>query len=189
MRLKTLLAVLAALALSTTFAAADIPRSAAQKCAEQTRAPGNYYLSDAPGLPHVLPSPDGTVDGAARINDCLKDAYAVQYGARLGEVSQGALAETGGVDAAQKCRQTRNGQVVVGTVLTAGIIAAIGEPYTAATIGGLIGLSQGVKYSNQEYAKCVNAAAPPVNPNAAIYTGCSRRNGVMSGGTRLCVAP
>ncbi|MEO0765281.1 MAG: hypothetical protein AAFS01_02420 [Pseudomonadota bacterium] len=189
MRLKTLLAALAALTLSTTFAVADVPRSAAQKCAEQTRAPGNYYLSDAPGLPHVLPSPDGTVDGAARINDCLKDAYAIQYGARLGETSPGALAETGGVDAEVVCRRTRNGQYVVGTVLTAGIIAAIGEPYTAATIGGLVGLNQGFKVSNRQYAECVNAAAPPVDPNAAIYTGCSRRNGVMSAGTRLCVAP
>ena len=106
MRLKTFLAAAAVLTFTTTLAIADPARQAAQQCALNTNAPGNYNISNAPGLPHVIPGQGGTAAGAARINDCL-----------------------------------------------------------------------------------AQAPAPPVDPNAAIYVGCSRRGGGLSKGNSLCVSP
>jgi len=191
MILRTLSAALAALAFSATFAMADAPRLAAQSCAVQTNAPGNYYISNAPGLPSVLPGPDGTPAGAARINDCLTDTYAVQYGTRAGTAATPvASAPQVTANALGECKTVRDRQIATGLAATVGIIAALGEPYTASVIGGVVGSTQGIRGVNKRYRACVAAAsAPPVDPNAAIYVGCSRKNGVMSRGTSLCVAP
>ena len=182
MRLTTLLAALAALAFSTTIATADAPRLAAQKCAVKTNAPGNYYISNAPGLPSVLPGPNGSPNGAAAINDCLTDAYAVQYGSTNGVAVAAAAAGT--------ATSESGGRLNCARILNRSPGAAATYAVGWSLVAGLVGAGgQAAVYQNN-LNKCLAAnSGLPVNPNAAIYTGCSRRNGVMNGGTRLCVAP
>lgn len=173
---------------SATLALADAAREAAQRCAIQTNAPGNYNISNAPGLPNVIPGAGGTAAGAANMNDCLADVYAVQYGAR------GATPATTGAanraTALAACERTRNRHMAGGVAATIGVIAALGEPYSASIIGGAIGATRGVRGVNKRYRDCVDRVnAPAIDPNAAIQTGCSRHEGVMSHGTRLCIAP
>ena len=183
-------AALAVLTLSTTLALADAQRLAAQKCALSTRAPGNYNVSNAPGLPHVLPGQGGTTDGAARINDCLKDAYGLQYGARPGTTPAADITPQTAAATVQECKRIRNRRIGAGVAGAVGFTLGLGDPYTAAAIGGAVGVGIATRRENRRYADCVAAAtAPPVDTNAAIYVGCSRRGGVMSRGTSLCVAP
>ncbi|WP_299726320.1 hypothetical protein [uncultured Tateyamaria sp.] len=188
--MRTLSAALAVFTLSVTFAMADAPRLAAQKCAASTHAPGNYNISNAPGIPHVLPGDGGTKAGAASINDCLKDAYAVQYGTKQGTAAVAAVAPRAGTTSIAECDRIRRQNITTGVIATVGIIAVLGEPYTASAIGGAAGTITGVRGVNRRHRACVAAAsATPVDPKAAIHVGCSRRGGVFSGGTRLCVAP
>lgn len=191
MRLKIFLTTLAALTVSTTFALADAPRAAAQQCALQTHAPGNYNISNAPGLPHVLPGQGGTAAGAARINDCLTDVYQVQYGAKRGQAPTARTPAQTTAAALEECERIRNRNIGTGAVATVAVIAALGEPYSASVVGGAIGSYRGLQGVNKRYKDCVaNATVAPVNPKDAIYIGCRRSvNGVMSRGTRLCVAP
>lgn len=190
MRLKTFLTTLAALTVSTTFALADAPRAAAQQCALQTKSPGNYNISNAPGLPHVLPGQGGTVDGAARINDCLADVYQVQYGAKRGEGTVAEITPQTTAAALEECEKIRRQNIATGLIATVGIVAVLGDPYAPSIIGGTAGSVTGIRTVNRRYRDCVaNATVPAVDPNAAIYVGCRRGNGVMSRGTRLCVAP
>lgn len=180
MRLTTILAAFAALTFSTTLAMADAPRLAAQKCAVKTNAPGNYYISNAPGLPSVLPGPNGSPNGAAAINDCLLDIFAVQFGSVAGgtapPVAAGATASVGNIN----CARILNRSVGAATTY------AVGWSLVAGFVGA--GAQAGVYQSNLNKCLAANSGLP-VNPNAAVYTGCSRRNGVLNGGTRLCVAP
>lgn len=173
---------------SSTLALADAAREAAQRCAIQTNAPGNYNISNAPGLPNVIPGAGGTAAGAANMNDCLADVYGVQYGARGAIPATTAATDTATALAA--CERTRNRHIAGGVAATIGVIAALGEPYSASIIGGAIGTTRGMRGVNKRYSDCVaRVNAPAVDPNAAIQTGCSRRGGVMSQGTRLCIAP
>ncbi|MEM6374022.1 MAG: hypothetical protein AAF727_14750 [Pseudomonadota bacterium] len=192
MALRTISAALAAIALSTTFAQADTARLAAQQCAVKTHAPGNYNVSEGPGVPNVLPGQGGTASGAARINDCLADVYSVQYGAKRGSAAAAAATATPQSRAASlaECKRVRDRHIATGLAATVGVVAALGEPYTASVIGGVIGSTRGIRGVNNRYRACVAAAtAPPIDPNAAVFVGCSRREGVMSRGTALCVAP
>lgn len=191
MRFHTVFAALAALAFSTGVAVADAQRLAAQKCALQTGAPGNYNVSNAPGVPHVVLGQGGTPGGVAAINDCLADAYQVQYGARRGAAAVAPVTPQSSTAAIAECDRIRSQNIATGVVATVGIIAALGEPYTASVIGGAAGTVTGIRGVNQRHRNCVaNATVPAVDPSAAIYVGCRRStDGVMSRGTRLCVAP
>lgn len=176
-------AALAVLTLSTTLALADAQRLAAQKCALSTRAPGNYNVSNAPGLPHVLPGQGGTTDGAARINDCLKDAYGVQYGAKAGGVAAAATSPVAATDS--------SGRLNCARILNRSPGRAAAYSFGSSIVAGAIGASiqAGVYQNNLNRCLAQAATAPPVDTNAAIYVGCSRRGGVMRQGTSLCVAP
>lgn len=179
----------AAVVLSSSFVSADAARSAAQQCIAQTHAPGNYNISNDPGVPHVIPAAGGTPAGAANVNDCLADAYGVQYGAkRAAPVAvDGTLSAS--EEALYECKRLRRQRVGNSVAAAVGFTLGVGDPYTAAAVGGAIGVGVTANRENRRYADCVAAAyAPPPDPNAAIFTGCSRRGGVMSQGTSLCVA-
>lgn len=182
MRLRPFLAA-AALTLTAMPGIADPARLAAQQCALNTNAPGNYYISNAPGLPHVIPGRGGTLAGAARINDCLTDTYQVQYGTKGGGVATAGVAATapttqpsGGLNCAENLNRTpgRAATYAFGSALVAG---AAGADVQAGVYQGSLN-------------RCLaQSSAPPVSPGAAVYVGCSRRGGVMRLGNSLCVSP
>ncbi|MFL4468587.1 hypothetical protein ACERZ8_01375 [Tateyamaria armeniaca] len=161
MHLRILSTAFAVLAFSTTFALADAARMAAQQCAVKTHAPGNYNISNAPGVPHVLPGQGGTTGGAARINDCLKDVYAVQYGAKRSQVVATAATPRAAAGSIAECDAIRRQNITTGVIATVGIIAALGEPYTASVIGGTAGTITGVRGVNRRHRACVAAVSAP----------------------------
>jgi len=182
MRLKTFLAAAAVLTFTTTLAIADPARQAAQQCALNTNAPGNYNISNAPGLPHVIPGQGGTAAGAARINDCLADTYQVQYGAGGGAVAT--------ASAARAPTSQPSGRVNCANILNRTPGRAATYAFGAALVAGAIGASAQAGVYQRNLNRCLaQSSAPPVVPNAAIYVGCSRRGGVLSRGNSLCVSP
>lgn len=184
------MAAAATLAFSSTFALADTAQDAAQRCALHTRAPGNYNISTGPGVPHVIPGQGGTAAGASRVNDCLLDAYAVQFGGKRGSVVSAAAAPANPEAAVVECKRIRNRRIGSSVAAAVGFTLGVGDPYTAAAAGGAIGVGITARRENRRFGECVAAAtAAPIDTNAAVYTGCSRRGGVMSNGTSLCVSP
>jgi len=183
MRLKTFLAAAAVLTLTTTLAIADAARQAAQQCALNTNAPGNYNISNAPGLPHVIPGQGGTEAGAARINDCLTDTYQVQYGAKGGAVATAGVARTAPTS-------QPSGRLNCAEILNRTPGRAATYAFGSALVAGAIGASAQAGVYQRNLNRCLaQAPAQRVDPNAAIYVGCSRRGGVMRRGTSLCVSP
>lgn len=185
----TVCVVGAALALSAASASADRALDAAERCIIQTNAPGNYSVISDQGVPQVIAGQGGTSAGASATNDCLLDAYGVQFGAS----PSGVVAATGTTSQAtlDECRRIRNRRIGSSVAAAVGFTVGLGDPYTAAAVGGAIGVGVSARRENRRYADCIASAyTPPVDPDAPVIVGCSRRQrGVMSGGSSLCVAP
>ena len=181
--LRRAFCTVALMAVSPTVGLADVATETAQRCIIQTNAPGNYFISDAPGVPHVIPGQGGSSAGAATVNDCLNDAYAVQFGSRTGQVTATrASAPNGG-------QATTTGSVDCSRILNRSAGRAAAYSLGASVVAGAIGASVQAGVYQRNLNTCLaQRAAPRVDPNAAVFIGCSRQHGVLSGGSNLCVS-
>ncbi|MEO9820490.1 MAG: hypothetical protein ABJ370_12870 [Paracoccaceae bacterium] len=158
------------------------------QCIGETRAPGAYKLVGKRKL-QVQPGTGGTEVGARNVNDCLLDKRGVQFdGSKRGEV-----VAANSLIPARECKRDRNGRIIVGLVLTAGVVAASGD---GAIFGGIAGSTVGIRRVNRDYRECL-ALAGQVNGSpyargskahpAIPVAGCRKDSGVMQGGSSLCV--
>lgn len=180
--LRTLVAVVVGLYLCATVARADAARTAAQHCAIQNHAPGNYFISNAPGVPHVIPGLGGTDGGARRMNDCLLDAYGVQFG-----VTPGA-AVTAATPAAAPARPECD-HILSRTPAVAARYAA-GSALVARAVGASVqaGVSQDHLNTCLAAHSTPSQKVVPIAPAIAPIVGCRRKDGgVIRGGAGLCV--
>lgn len=137
----------AALCASSSIAATGNNAAVVQSCIQQTGAPGTYETTSGASVPQVVAGPRGTVRGAAAVNDCLNDAFQVQFGA-TGSVET-ARVETNGIS----CREERNAGVVAGLILTAGTVGILGGT-DGAVLGGVVGSVVGIRGLNKQYHEC-----------------------------------
>lgn len=174
--------------LGAASASAEAALDAADRCIVQTNAPGTYVITSDQGVPQVVAGQGGTSAGASATNDCLLDAYGMQFGAS----PSGVVAPTGTTSQATlaECRRIRNRRVGSNVAAAVGITIGFGDPYTAAALGGVVGVGISARRENRRYADCIaQAYQPPIDPDAPVFVGCSRRaNGVLTGGSSLCVA-
>jgi hypothetical protein len=172
--LRSAFCTVALMAVSPTVGLADVATQTAQRCIVQTKAPGNYFISEAPGVPAA---------GAANVNDCLNDAYGVQFGSPTGQVTATrASAPIGG-------QAATSGSVDCSRILNRSPGRAAAYSLGSSIVAGAIGASVQAGVYQRNLNNCLaQRAAPRVDPNAAVFTGCSRQHGVLSGGTSLCVS-
>jgi hypothetical protein len=181
--LRSAFCTVALMAVSPTVGLADVATQTAQRCIVQTKAPGNYFISEAPGVPHVLPGQGGSAAGAANVNDCLNDAYGVQFGSPTGQVTATRASAPIGGQAATSC------SVDCSRILNRSPGRAAAYSLGSSIVAGAIGASVQAGVYQRNLNNCLaQRAAPRVDPNAAVFTGCSRQHGVLSGGTSLCVS-
>ncbi|WP_299622100.1 hypothetical protein [uncultured Tateyamaria sp.] len=175
--------------LGAASAVADPALQAADRCITQTNAPGTYAIISDQGVPQVVAGQGGTAAGASATNDCLLDAYGVQFGASPSGVVAAATGTTSQATL-DECRRIRNRRIGGNVAAAVGFTIGFGDPYTAAALGGAVGVGISARRENRRYAECIASAyQPPVDPDAPVFVGCSRRErGVLSGGSSLCVA-
>ena len=184
---RALFSAVAMMAMSATVGLADVATETAKRCIIKTNAPGNYFISEAPGVPHVIPGQGASARGAANVNDCLNDVYGVQYGSTSGQVTATPAAA---VTTATQGQAVSSGRVNCAAILNRSPGRAAAYSFGSSIVAGAVGASVQAGVYQRNLNNCLaQVAAPRVDPNAAVFIGCSRRQGVMSGGTSLCVSP
>ena len=169
-------------AMATQVAAQDAASSVVlqqvQQCISKTRAPGSYQIVDFDSIPVVEANSGGTAAGAHNVNDCLQDSYSVQY-----SVGAFGLDEKDAKTAVEACRSKRPAEFVLGTVLTAGVVVALGG-----SVGGgvVLGALSSAAYSRPIYERCLRKAGVTEDAGVRYASSCSRHSDVMHGGGQYC---
>ena len=150
-------------------------------CIAETNAPGTYVITTRDPAPTVAASAPAFASGTARVNDCLQDVYAVQYG--YAAVSGGAISPRAVAEA--ECRRIRNRRIISSVAAVVGLAAGLGDSLNAGgVIGGAVGIGAVTVRSNRSYRQCMaNAQLPETQRRLASL--CSRGD-VFIGGTGYC---